>query len=252
MRLADRIALVTGAGRGIGRAIALRLAQEGAAVVVNDIEEPIARNTAARIVQQGGSALAEAADVRSREQVEGMFRRAAEKYGRLDILVNNAGIRKDAKFQETAEKERDAVIDTVMKGAMNCIQPAVRYMLKQNYGKIINISSPLPPAIAGKGTAAYAAATVGLNGLTQSLAIELGPYNINVNCIAPDFIDTEMTRAAARSEGLYLDDLKRFVTAAIPLRRLGTAAEVAELALFLASDESSFITGQIINIRGGP
>jgi 3-oxoacyl-[acyl-carrier protein] reductase len=252
MKLAERVAVVTGAGRGIGRAIALKFAEEGAAVVVNDIEQSFADATAAKIIKAGGKALAVQADVRDRSQVVKMFEQAAEKYGRIDILVNNAGVRKDVKSQEMTEKDWDAVADTSLKGSFNCSQAAEKYMLKHNYGKIVNISSPLPPAISGKGHVNYVAASAGLYGLTRSLAEELGPHNINVNCIAPDFIDTEMTRNAARSEGLYLEDLKRFAVAAIPLRRLGTVDDVAALVLFLVSDEAGFISGQVINIKGGP
>jgi 3-oxoacyl-[acyl-carrier protein] reductase len=252
MKLAERVAVVTGAGRGIGRAIALKFAEEGAAVIVNDIELSSAEATSARIVKAGGRALAARADVRDREDVWKMFKLSAEEFGKIDILVNNAGLRKDAKSSEMTEKDWDAVADTSLKGSFNCSQAAEKYMLKQNYGKIVNISSPLPPAITGKGHVNYVAASTGLYGLTRSLAVELGPHNINVNCIAPDFIDTEMTRSAARSEGLYLEDLKKFAVAAIPLRRLGTVGDVAELALFLVSDEAGFITGQVINIKGGP
>jgi 3-oxoacyl-[acyl-carrier protein] reductase len=252
MKLAERVAVVTGAGRGIGRAIALRFAEEGAAVAVNDIELSFAESTAARIVRSGGSALAIKADVRNETQVGKMFEQAAEKFGKIDILVNNAGVRKDSRSHAMTQKGWDTVVDTSLKGSMNCIQAAEKYLLRQNYGKIVNISSPLPPAIAGKGHSSYAAACSGLYGLTRSLSVELGPYNITVNCIAPDFIDTEMTRSAARGEGLYLEDLKKFAVAAIPLRKLGTASDVAALALFLVSDDAGFITGQVINIKGGP
>ena len=252
MRLTERVALVTGAGRGIGRAIALKFAAEGAAVVVNDIELSYAEGTAGKIVKSGGTAMAVRADVSDGGQVSKMFEQAAEKYGKIDILVNNAGVRKDVSSHEMTDREWDMVAGTILKGSFNCIRSAEKYMLRQNYGKIVNISSPVPPAIAGKGHAGYAAACSGLYGLTGSLSVELGPYNITVNCIAPDFIDTEMTRNAARSEGLYLEDLKKFALAAIPLRRLGTVNDVAELALFLVSDEAGFITGQVINIKGGP
>jgi 3-oxoacyl-[acyl-carrier protein] reductase len=146
----------------------------------------------------------------------------------------------------------DKVVNTALKGSYFCCRAAAKYMIKQNYGKIVNISSNVPPSIAGRGNANYSSANAGLEGLTKALAVELGPHNINVNCIAPDFIDTEMTRASARAEGLYLDDLKKFGTAAIPLKRLGKPSDVANLAAFLVSDDSSFITGQVIYIKGGP
>ena len=252
MKLAEKVAVVTGAGRGIGRAIALKFAEEGAAVTVNDIELSFAESTASRIVRSGGRALAIRADVSDGAQVKRMFEQSAEKFGRIDILVNNAGVRKDAMSHEMTDRDWDAVVDTSLKGSMNCIRAAEKFMLKQNYGRVVNISSPLPPAIAGKGHAGYAVASSGLYGLTRSLSVELGPHNITVNCIAPDFIDTEMTRSTARNEGLYLEDLKKFAVAAIPLRRLGTVADVSALALFIVSDEAGFITGQVINIKGGP
>lgn len=243
---------MTGAGKGIGKAIALRFALEGAVVVVNDIDQGMADGTALRILQGGGKALAIEADVRDRKQIIEMFREIRERYERIDILINNAGVRKDVRSHLMTDKQWDTTIDIDLKGCMNCTQAALKFMLKQNYGKIVNISSSLPPVFGDKGTASYSAANSGLYGLTQSLAVELGPYNINVNCIAPEFIDTDMTRSIARGEGLYLDDLKKFAVAAIPLRRLGKSAEVASLALFLVSDEAAFITGQVIRIKGGP
>jgi 3-oxoacyl-[acyl-carrier protein] reductase len=252
MKFAGRVAVITGAGRGIGRAIALKLGGEGASVAVSDIELAYAQNTANRIIQSGGSAIALKADVRDRDDVRLMFHQVIDKLRKVDILVNNAGIREDIMFREMNTKKWKNVLDTNLTGTLNCIQIAHKYMLNQNYGKIINISSPVPPAVGRKGVVNYAAASSGIYGLTRSLAIELGPYNINVNCIAPDFIDTEMLRKVARAEGLYLDELKKFIVATIPLRRLGSVNDVANLTSFLASDEASFITGQIIYIKGGP
>ena len=252
MRLLDKVALVTGAGRGIGKTIALRFSDEGAKVVVNDIEPAYAESISERLKQLGREAMAIKADVCVWPEVKSMFEQAVQEFGRIDVLVSNAGIRKDAVFHEMSEAEWDSVIAVQLKGSFNCARAAQKYMVRQEYGKIVNISSAVPAALGKKGQVNYSAANAGLEGFTKSLALELGPYNINVNCIAPDFVDTEMTRRAARAEGMYLDDLKRFATVEIPLRRLGTPGDVANVALFLASDESSFISGQTICVRGGP
>lgn len=252
VRLLDKVALVTGAGRGIGKAIALRLSDEGAKVIVNDLEPAYAENVADRLKQLGRQAIAVKADVCEWPEVKSMFEQAAHEFGRIDILINNAGIRRDVAFHEMSEEDWDSVVAVQLKGSFNCARAAQKYMVKQGYGKIVNIASPVPVALAKQGQVNYSAANAGLEGFTKSLAVELGAYNVNVNCIAPDFIDTEMTRNAARREGMYLDDLKRFAVAEIPLRRLGTPGDVANVALFLVSDESSFISGQTICIRGGP
>jgi 3-oxoacyl-[acyl-carrier protein] reductase len=252
LRLEGRVALVTGAGRGIGRAIALRLAEEGAQVGVNDIEPSYANNTVKKILEAGGKALSLKADVTVGDEVVDICDKLDEKYGRLDILVNNAGIRKDGAFNAISINAWKKVIDTFMLGYFNCSQAVQKFMIEQGYGKIVCIGSAAPPAISGSGSVNYSTANSGIEGFTRALAVELGPYNINVNCIGADFIDTEMTRTAARSEGLYLEDLKRFAVAAVPLRRLGTTGDVANLAAFLVSDEASFITGQVICVRGGP
>jgi 3-oxoacyl-[acyl-carrier protein] reductase len=196
--------------------------------------------------------LAVEANVSKMEEVESMFAKLIQKFGKVDILINNAGIRRDIPFPMMSEEEWDLILSINLKGSFNCAQVAQKYMVKQNYGKIISISSPIPPALVGQGQVHYSSAGAGLQGFTKALAIELGKYNINVNCIAPDFIDTDMTRESARRAGMYLDDFKKIVIAQIPLRRLGTPEDVANLALFLASDEASFVTGQVIHIRGGP
>jgi 3-oxoacyl-[acyl-carrier protein] reductase len=252
MRLFNKVALITGAGRGIGKAIAFKFSDEGAKVIVNDIEIARAMNVAENLKELGRQALAIKADVRSKPEVDQMFEQIEREFGHVDILVNNAGVRRDVIFSEMSEKDWDFVLSVQLKGSFNCARTAQKFMISQAYGKIINISSPTPASLTKKGQVNFSTANAGLVGFTKSLAVELGPYNINVNCIAPDFIDTEMTRQVMRNEGMYLDDLKNLVLAEIPLRKLGTAADVANVALFLASDESSFVSGQVIHVKGGP
>ena len=252
MRLKDKVAAVTGAGRGIGKAIAIRFAQEGAKVVGSDIDLSYAQNVADTLLKAGGEAFAVKANVGIAGDVEEMFENVVRQFGRVDILVNNAGVRRDIDFHKLSEEEWDAVIAVQLKGVFNCTRTAQRYMVEQNYDKIINLSSPFPPAVGGEGQSSYITATAGVQGFTRAIAQELGPFNINVNCIAPDYIDTEMTRDAARRAGMYLADLKKLALAQIPLRRMGTTEDVANVALFLASDESGFISGQTIYVRGGP
>jgi 3-oxoacyl-[acyl-carrier protein] reductase len=252
MKLLDKVALITGAGRGIGKAIALKFSDEGAKVILNDIEFARARNVAENLKELGRQALAIKADVTSKPEVGKMFEQIEREFGRVDILVNNAGVRRDVIFSEMSEEDWDIVLSVQLKGSFNCARAAQRFMTGQAYGKIINISAPTPASLAKKGQVNFSTANAGLIGFTKALAVELGQYNINVNCIAPDFIDTEMTRQVMRDEGMYLDDLRKFVLAEIPLRRLGTATDVANVALFLASDESSFVSGQVIYVKGGP
>lgn len=252
MKLEKKVAVVTGAGRGIGKAIATRLAEAGARVVINDIDLAFAENLAEKLRQTGRETLAVKADVSSRPEVEQMFERAEQRFGGVDILVNNAGIRKDVPFHKMSEKDWDSAMAVQLKGSFNCAQAAQKYMVRQNYGKIVNLASPVPASLGERGQTGYASANAALEGFTKALAVELGRYNINVNCVAPDFIDTEMTRNTARREGMYLDDFKKFALAQIPLRRLGTPEDVASVVLFLVSDESSFISGQVIYVRGGP
>ncbi len=252
MKLEKKVAVVTGAGRGIGKAIATRLAEEGARVVVSDVDLSFAESLAEKLRTMGREALAIKADVSDWQEVTAMFEEVKRRFGGADILVNNAGIRRDVPFHKISEKEWDSVISVQLKGSFNCARAAQKYMMRQNYGKIVNLSSPVPASLGNRGQTSYASASAAIEGFTKALAVELGRYNINVNCVAPDFIDTEMTRNTARREGMYLDDFKRFAHAQIPLRRLGTPQDVANIVLFLVSDESSFISGQVICVRGGP
>ena len=252
MRLEKKVAVVTGAGRGIGRAIAIGLSNEGARVAVNDIDLAYAENVTEKLKKMGRAAFAVKADVSSWYEVAQMFKAVERRFGGVDILVNNAGIRRDVPFHKVSEEDWDSAISIQVKGCFMCARAAQKHMVKQNYGKIINLSSPVPASLGERGQTSYASASAAIEGFTRALALELGPHNINVNCIAPDFVDTEMTRNVARKEGMYLDDFRRFAVAQIPLRRMGTAEDIANVALFLASDESSFISGQVIYVRGGP
>jgi 3-oxoacyl-[acyl-carrier protein] reductase len=252
LRLADKVALITGASRGIGKEIALTFFQEGAVVVFNDIEISPAEAALNRLDLSARKALALKADVSDGGEVRRMMDRVLDEFGRIDILVNNAGARRDAAFSEMSESDWDAVLSVQLRGAFQCCRAAVPPMMAQRSGVIVNISSPVPAGLGRKGQVNYSTASSGLEGFTRALALEVGPCNIRVNCIAPDYIYTEMTRQAALREGLYYQDLQKFLVAEIPLRRLGTPADVAGAALFLAGEESGFITGQVLYIRGGP
>ncbi len=252
MRLDGKVAVVTGAGRGIGKAVAIRLAEEGARIVVSDIDLAYAESVAARLEKAGGHAFAVRADVARWHEVALMFKAVQRRYGGADILVNNAGIRRDTPLAKTTEDDWDAALAVQVNGSYNCARAAQKRMVRQGYGKIVNMSSPVPATLGDRGQTAYAAASGAVQGFTKALAMELGRYGINVNCVCPDYIDTEMTRTAARKAGMYVDDFRRFATARIPLRRMGTPEDIAGVVLFLVSDESSFVSGQVIDVRGGP
>jgi NAD(P)-dependent dehydrogenase (short-subunit alcohol dehydrogenase family) len=252
MRLANKTAVITGAANGIGRAIALKFAEQGARIVSCDLSLMAAESVSEKIRDSGGEAIPIQADVTLATDMEKCFKEALSAFDKVDILVSNAGIRKDALLHQMTENQWDQVIDVQLKGCFNGIKSAQGPMIQQKYGKIIIIASPVPPDLGGPGNLNYSTANAGLIGLTTSLAIELGAYNINVNGIAPDFIETRMTRENIKRDGMFLDDFKKVALARIPLRRLGTPEDVANVALFLASDESAYITGQIIQVKGGP
>jgi len=242
--LKNKVALVTGASRGIGRAIALTLAGYGAIVVVNYCgSKEKADEIVNQIKENGGTAIAYQADVADFETVKTMFADITKEYGRIDILVNNAGITKDNLILKMSEEEFDAVINTNLKGVFNCLKQASRIMLKQKEGRIINISS-ISGVVGNPGQANYCAAKAGVIGITKSLAKELGSRGITVNAVAPGYINTDMT-------AVLKDDLKEKVTELIPLKRLGEVEDIAETVAFLASDKASYITGQTIQVDGG-
>ena len=242
--LEEKIAVVTGASRGIGRAIAKQLALKGAFVIVNyNGSKQAADETVNEITQAGGKAVGVQCNVADAAECEAFINNIISEYGRIDILVNNAGITRDNLLMKMTEEEFDAVIDTNLKGAFNCIKHVSRQMLKQKSGRIINISS-VSGVMGNAGQANYCASKAGVIGLTKSVAREIGSRGITVNAIAPGFIDTEMT-------AVLPDDVKKAMGEQIPLKRFGTTEDVAQAAVFLASDRAAYITGQVLCVDGG-
>jgi 3-oxoacyl-[acyl-carrier protein] reductase len=243
--LSGKVAIVTGSSRGIGRAIALALAKDGANIVVNAASNITkAREVAKEIESMGREALGVVADVSKKEHVESMVEQTLKRFGKIDILVNNAGVvGPTVPIQELSEEDWERVISVDLKGAFLCCRAVIPHMIRQRSGKIVNISS-----IAGKegnaNMAAYCAAKAGIIGLTKALAEEVAKYGIRVNCVCPALIETELVERMDKKQAEYLKSK-------IPLGRLGKPEEVAELVKFLVSDASDFITGQAINIDGG-
>jgi 3-oxoacyl-[acyl-carrier protein] reductase len=243
MKLVDKVAIITGGGSGIGAATARLFAQEGAKVVVADVDEERIHRVAEEVRKGGGEALAHRADVTSREAVEGMVARTLDRFGRVDILINNAGLFRDAMSWKMGDEEWDLVLEVNLKGTFLCCRAVIPTMRAQNYGKIVNTSSI--GALGNPGQANYSAAKAGVIALTKTLALELAPARINVNCVAPGSIDTPLLK------GMPQDLLQRMVQERVPLRRMGLPEEVAKLHLFLTSDDAAYITGQVIFIDGG-
>jgi 3-oxoacyl-[acyl-carrier protein] reductase len=248
-KLANKVALVTGAGRGIGREIALTLAREGAEVVLNARNLPNLEQVAAEIAKLGRRGVPVVADISRKAEVEILVSAAIEAFGRIDILVCNAGITRFAPFLEMTEEDWDAVVDVDMKGTFLCGQAVARHMVARKYGKIINISSTSGIGARNETMANYAASKAGVNNLSRVMALALGEHGINVNVVAPGVIRSEMglTRRTPEEYEAYMA-LYRQQTA---LHRVGEAQDIANAVLFLASDESSFMTGQVMVCDGG-
>lgn len=244
MRFEDKVAVVTGGSRGIGRSIALRLAEEGARVVVNyRTTESEAQAVAAQIAAGGGQAIAVQADVRDVEQAQALVDAAKEAFGRVDILVNNAGTTRDTLLMRMSEADWDLVIDTNLKGSFNCIKAVSRQMMRQRYGRIVNISS-VAGLSGNPGQANYASAKAGLIGLTKTVAKELGSRGITCNAVAPGFVYTDLTASLP-------GDLVQQAIDRTPLGRVGEAEDMAAAVAFLASDDAAFVTGQVLAVDGG-
>ena len=243
MRLEGKVALITGGARGIGQAIAMAFANEGADIVVADVNLEVAQKTASEIESLGRKALALEVDVTNYEKVEEGINKILDKFGKVDILVNNAGITKDNLILRMSQAEWDAVINVNLKGTFNCIKAVSRPMIKQRSGKIVSIASIIG-LMGNAGQANYAASKAGIIALTKTVAKELASRNVNANAVAPGFIQTEMTAKLP-------EPVKAKMMEAIPLAKLGTPQDVANVCLFLASEEANYITGQVITVDGG-
>lgn len=245
MRFEGKTALVTGGANGIGAATAARFASEGAKVVVADFDEARANETAKAI---GG--LAVRCDVTSRADVEAAVAAAIEFGGSLDLLVPCAGIIRDNMLFKMTDDDWDAVIDTHLKGTFLTVRAAQKQMVEQRSGKMVLISST--SALGNRGQTNYSTAKAGLQGMAKTLAIELGPFGVNVNCVAPGFIATAMTKQTAERMGLEFDEFQKGVAEQVPLRRVGQPEDIAGTVAFLCSEDASYVTGQVVYVRGGP
>jgi NAD(P)-dependent dehydrogenase (short-subunit alcohol dehydrogenase family) len=246
MRLKDKVAIVTGSGRGIGEGIVLRFAEEGAKIIVNDVNEADAKAVVEKIKSKGGKTVAVLGSVAERKVVQNMVDTAVKEFGTLDIIINNAGITRDVILHKMTDEQWDQVIAVNLTGVFYGIQCAARVMREKGYGKIINISST--SALGNAGQLNYAATKAGVIGMTKTAAKELGAKGVNVNAIAPGMIWTDMMKNMPPERIKQMDATLPFI---VPMNRKGSPLDVANLALFLASDESSFITGQIVFCDGG-
>ncbi|MGW3967002.1 3-oxoacyl-ACP reductase FabG [Amycolatopsis sp. NPDC005003] len=246
----SRVAVVTGAGRGIGAAVAARLADDGFAVGLLDLDEAGVKQGAEAIVAKGGKAVGVALDVSDAEQVESAVARVADELGPPVVLVNNAGITRDNLIFKMTEQEWDSVLDVHLKGSFLMTRAVQKHMTQEKYGRIVNLSST--SALGNRGQVNYSAAKAGMQGFTKTLAIELGKFNVTANAIAPGFIATDMTAATAERLGMGFEDFKAAAASQIPVQRVGTPEDIAHLTSYLVSEGAGFVSGQVIYVAGGP
>lgn len=249
-RLDGRVALVTGAARGIGAATARRLAADGARVALIDLDATGCEQVAREINASGAETFVQTCDVSDSPAVQETVDRVLERFGQVDILVNNAGIIRDNLLFKMADDDWERVINVHLRGAFLFARATQKSMVARKYGRIVSLSST--SALGNRGQANYSAAKAGLQGLTRTLAVELGPFGITANAVAPGFIDTDMTRATAQRLGASPEQFQSAVSEHIPLRRVGQPEEVASVIAFLASEDASYVSGQIIYVAGGP
>ncbi|AXI76754.1 3-oxoacyl-ACP reductase FabG [Peterkaempfera bronchialis] len=247
---APRVAIVTGAARGIGAATAIRLAADGLAVAVLDLEESAGKETVERITAAGGRAVAIGADVSDAEQVQRAVERVATELGAPTVLVNNAGVLRDNLLFKMSESDWDTVMNVHLKGAFLMTRAVQKHMVDAGFGRVVNLSSS--SAQGNRGQANYSAAKAGLQGFTKTLAIELGKFGVTANAVAPGFIATDMTAATAARVGMDFEDFKNAAAGHIPVARVGTPEDIAHTISFLVSEGAGFVSGQVVYVAGGP
>lgn len=246
----QRVAVVSGAARGIGAAIAKRLASDGLAVAVLDLDESSCAETVSAIESAGGRALAVGADVSDEASVAAAVDRIANELGAPTVVVNNAGITRDNLLFKMSVDDWDAVMNVHLRGAFLLTRAAQKYMVEQKWGRIVNLSSI--SALGNRGQVNYSAAKAGMQGLTKTLALELGPFGVTANAIAPGFIETEMTAATAERVGVPFEDFKKAAASQIPVNRVGVPEDIAHTASFFISEGAGFVSGQVVYVAGGP
>ncbi|MBO8188559.1 3-oxoacyl-ACP reductase FabG [Streptomyces spirodelae] len=246
----QRVAIVTGAARGIGAATAVRLAAEGHAVAVLDLDEAACAGTVEQITEQGGKALAVGCDVSDSAQVETAVARVAEELGAPLVLVNNAGVLRDNLLFKMSDSDWDTVMNVHLRGAFLMSRACQKHMVDAGYGRIVNLSSS--SALGNRGQVNYAAAKAGMQGFTKTLAKELGKFGITANAVAPGFIATDMTASTAERVGMGFDDFKAAAATQIPVQRVGEPEDIANAVAFFADEKAGFVSGQVLYVAGGP